>query len=52
MRHLKAKNVYDQSLIIVLSDHGQAFRERNYYGHGIFLYDEIVEVPLIGKISE
>ena len=41
--------MYDESLIIVLSDHGQAFRERNYYGHGMFLYDEIIEVPLIVK---
>lgn len=49
MLDLKAKNLYDQSLILVLSDHGQAFREKNYYGHGLFLHDEIIEVPLLVK---
>jgi len=49
MNLLKEKHVYDESVIIVLSDHGQAFRERGYYGHGLFLYDELVEVPLIIK---
>jgi arylsulfatase A-like enzyme len=49
IQHLKDMGLYDDSLIIVTSDHGQAFRERNYYGHGLFLYDEIVELPLLMK---
>jgi arylsulfatase A-like enzyme len=49
LRSIKDKKLYDDSLIIVTSDHGQALKERNYYGHGIFLYDEILEVPLIVK---
>ncbi len=47
--HLKSIGSYNDSLIIVTSDHGQAFRENNYYGHGLFLYDEIIKVPLIIK---
>ncbi len=49
IQHLKAINQYENSLIIVVSDHGQALREKNYYGHGLFLYDEIIEIPLIIK---
>lgn len=49
VKFLKKCNIYDNSLIIVTSDHGQALRERNFYGHGIFLYDELVRVPLIIK---
>jgi arylsulfatase A-like enzyme len=49
IHHLKVSGMYDNSLIIVTSDHGQAFHERNYYGHGLFLYDEIIEVPLLMK---
>jgi arylsulfatase A-like enzyme len=43
------KNVYDDTLIILTSDHGQALKEKNYYGHGIYLYDELVRVPLVVK---
>lgn len=47
---LKSNGIYDQTMIILTSDHGQALRERNFYGHGIFLYDEIVRIPLIVKL--
>ena len=50
---LKKKKIYDDSLIVVTSDHGQAFKERRkipYYGHEYFLYDELIEIPLIIKL--
>lgn len=47
--YLKSINAYDDTLIILTSDHGQAFKENNYYGHGLFLYDEIIKVPLLIK---
>ena len=43
------KDVYDDTLIILTSDHGQALKEKNYYGHGLYLYDEIVKIPMIVK---
>ena len=46
------KSVYDETLIILTSDHGQALRERNYYGHGIYLYDELVRIPLVVKYPQ
>ncbi|MGC8646202.1 MAG: sulfatase [Thermoplasmata archaeon] len=49
---LKKKKMYDSSLIIITSDHGQAMKEQRkipFYGHGNFLYDEIIEIPLIVK---
>lgn len=49
IKHLKNINQYENSLIIVTSDHGQAFKEKNYIGHGLFLYDELIEIPLIIK---
>ncbi len=45
----KSRKIYDNSLIIVTSDHGQALMERGYLGHGIFLHDEITEIPMIVK---
>ncbi len=51
--HLKKIGLYDDSLIILVSDHGQSLKERygeiSYYGHGNFLFDELVRVPLIIK---
>jgi len=47
--YLKKCGIYDESLVIVTSDHGQELKEHGFYGHGTFLHKEIVEVPLIVK---
>ncbi len=49
IQELREKRLYDDSVIVVVSDHGQAFKEKNYYGHGLFLHDEIIQVPLMIK---
>jgi hypothetical protein len=52
VEYLKKMKIYENTMIIVTSDHGQALKEERkvpYYGHGNFLYDEIIEVPLIIK---
>ena len=52
MKFLKKLKIYENTLIIVTSDHGQAFKEPQkypFYGHAGFLYDEIIKVPLIIK---
>ena len=44
-KFLKESKIYDDSLIIVLSDHGQAMKERRkipYYGQEKFFYDNII----------
>jgi len=35
------------TIIIVTSDHGEAFGEQGYYSHGYNLYRELLHVPLI-----
>ena len=49
IQYIKEEGVFDNTLFIVTSDHGQALFEKGFFGHGIFLYDEIIEVPLIIK---
>ena len=54
IKYLKKMKLYDNTMIIVTSDHGQALKEKRkipYYGHGNFLYDEIIEVPLVIKFN-
>jgi len=49
LQWLKTTGTYDDSMLIATSDHGQALKERGFYGHGTFMYDEILQVPLIVK---
>lgn len=46
---LKERNLYENTLIILTSDHGQAFLEHDFLYHGSFLYNEITSVPLVVK---
>jgi arylsulfatase A-like enzyme len=46
---LKQLHLYDNSLIIVTADHGEAMGDRNLIGHGISMYQDQVHVPLIVK---
>ncbi len=44
---LREKNLLGRTLIIAAGDHGEAFGERVETGHGLFLYDDTMRVPLI-----
>jgi arylsulfatase A-like enzyme len=46
---LRRAGVYDHSLIIVTSDHGEAFGERSLMDHGLSVYQDQVRVPLLIK---
>jgi len=49
---LKKNNMFDNTLIIITSDHGQLFGEHNKVLHGMYLYDELIKVPLMIKYPE
>jgi arylsulfatase A-like enzyme len=49
VRYLKAHQLYDQSTIVLLSDHGEGLGEHGEQEHGLFLYNEAIHVPLIVK---
>jgi len=44
---LKARGIYDNSIIILTSDHGDGFVQSVCHGHNIELCPEILRVPLI-----
>ena len=46
---LKKAGKYDNTMIIITSDHGQAINEHGYMLHSTYLYDELVRIPLIIK---
>jgi arylsulfatase A-like enzyme/Flp pilus assembly protein TadD len=47
---LKSRGLYDDALIVLLSDHGEGLGEHGEDEHGIFLYRESIQVPLIVKL--
>jgi choline-sulfatase len=49
MAWLKQNRLYDSSLIVALSDHGESLGEHGEDEHGFFVYNSTVHVPLIVK---
>ncbi len=50
VERLKEKGLYDQALIVFLSDHGEGLGEHGESEHGVFLYREVLQVPLLVKL--
>lgn len=46
---LRRKGLYDRSLVIVTSDHGESLGEHGEAEHGFFVYNATLRVPLIVK---
>jgi arylsulfatase A-like enzyme len=44
---LEKAGLLDQTILIVLSDHGESLGERDYFGHDFFLYEPLLHVPLV-----
>jgi len=49
---LKEKGVYDEALIVILADHGEGLNDHGEEEHGIFLYREAIQVPLLVKLPK
>lgn len=46
-RQLEARDLLDKTVIIITSDHGEAFGEHRWFLHGHTLYQELLHVPWI-----
>ncbi len=47
---LKRDGVYDRALVVFLSDHGEGLGDHGEQEHGILLYREALQVPLLVKL--
>lgn len=47
---LKKSGVYDDALIVILSDHGEGLGDHGEREHGILLYREALQVPLMIRL--
>jgi arylsulfatase A-like enzyme len=52
IRYLKQAGIYERSLIVLLSDHGEEFAEHGGWFHGHSLYREIYHVPFYIKFPD
>jgi arylsulfatase A-like enzyme/Tfp pilus assembly protein PilF len=46
---LKSNHLYERTLIVLLSDHGESLGDHGEKEHGFFVYNSTVHVPLIVK---
>ncbi|HSF17523.1 MAG TPA: sulfatase-like hydrolase/transferase [Vicinamibacteria bacterium] len=44
---VKERGIYEESLIVLLGDHGESLGEHGEATHGLFVYDATIRVPLI-----
>lgn len=49
---LKRLGIYEKALIVLLSDHGEGLMDHEEETHGILLYRELIQVPLIVKMPD
>ena len=47
IQFLKKQNLYDESVIILTSDHGDSLGEDGHWGHAYTVYPEVLRIPLI-----
>lgn len=47
---LKEEELYDDTIFVITSDHGEAFNEHDYYFHGQTLYNTVLNVPLLIRV--
>ena len=50
IKKLKDLNIYDSTLLIITSDHGESLSEHSEQEHGYFIYQSTVHVPLIIRV--
>jgi arylsulfatase A-like enzyme len=46
-QYIKKKNMWDNTLVVVTGDHGQAFYEHGFASHASAIFNEVMRVPLI-----
>jgi arylsulfatase A-like enzyme len=52
VQHLKSHGSWDDTLVVVTGDTGQAFGEHGFVAHANMIFEETVRVPLIVKSAE
>ena len=49
-RLLQEAGVFEDTIFVVTSDHGEAFGEHGYWGHTFSAFDESIHIPLVVRL--
>ncbi|MDZ7724652.1 MAG: sulfatase [candidate division KSB1 bacterium] len=49
---LRRQNLWDDTVVMVTSDHGENMGEKGYFWHAFCLYDKLIRVPLIVRYPD
>jgi len=49
---LQTRNLLENTLLIVLGDHGEEFQEHGGIVHGFALYDEVLHIPMLMRLPQ
>jgi lipoteichoic acid synthase len=49
---LQARHLLENTLLIVLGDHGEEFQEHGGIVHGFALYDEVLHIPMLMRLPQ
>ena len=52
LERLDRERWYDDSLIVLMGDHGDAFFKHARFGHNVTLYDDMIRIPFLIKFPE
>jgi hypothetical protein len=52
IRFLKEQRLYDDSVIVITSDHGDSLGESLRWGHSYTMFPEVARIPLIVRVPE
>ena len=52
LTQLRTMKLYDDSIILLASDHGESLGAHGEDTHGVFLYDDTIRVPLLVKLPQ
>lgn len=47
VEYLKSRKLYDNSIVILTSDHGESLNEDGRWGHNYWMFPEIIRIPII-----
>ena len=47
VQFLRDRQVFDRTVIVVIGDHGESLKDHGEDGHGFFIYESTVHVPLV-----
>jgi choline-sulfatase len=49
---LKAQNLYEDAIVVASADHGESLGAHGEDTHGVFLYEDTIQVPLLVKLPQ